>query len=223
MVQHPDDAQLRRITRYEAMLEALQKALADPETSAEALAALGETARALGEYYGGEEWKRDFADDEAGLLPRALKRGVLSEDGIYNALEAYREALAERRGAQGLIRWVRERFSVEPEYPWDDENFIFRHADNRKWFAVAMCVPYRKLGIDREGEAEIVDVKCGPLLMGSYRGRPGVLPGWHMNKEHWLTVLLDGTAEEDLLRELLEISWELTKSREKAKKTAPQE
>ena len=38
-------------------------------------------------YYKSPEWKRDFADDEAGRLPKGLKRGVLSEDGIYNLLE----------------------------------------------------------------------------------------------------------------------------------------
>ena len=47
--------------------------------------------------------------------------------------------------------------------------------------------------------------------MGSYLGQPGILPGYHMNKNHWLTVLLDGTAADDVIKELLEISWELTK------------
>ena len=45
----------------------------------------------LSEYYGSDEWKQDFADDEAGRLPRNLKRGVLSEDGIWNMLSDYRE------------------------------------------------------------------------------------------------------------------------------------
>ena len=45
-----------------------------------------EDIEALEDYYGSEEWKRDFADDEAGLLPKDLKRGVLSEDGIWNLL-----------------------------------------------------------------------------------------------------------------------------------------
>ena len=109
-----------------------------------------------------------------------------------------------------LIRYVAERYSTDAEYPWADENFIFRHRGNRKWFAVAMRVPYSKLGIDREGTADIVDLKCGPLLMGAYRGLPGVLPGYHMNKEHWLTVLLDGSADDDLVKELLEISFAMT-------------
>ncbi|MBR4578602.1 MAG: MmcQ/YjbR family DNA-binding protein [Oscillospiraceae bacterium] len=109
-----------------------------------------------------------------------------------------------------LIQYGAYRYSVGAEYPWNDENFIFRHANNRKWFAVAMRVAYRKLGIDRDGLVDIVDVKCGPLLMGAYRGQSGILPGYHMNKEHWLTILLDGTAGDDLIKELLEISFDLT-------------
>ncbi len=109
-----------------------------------------------------------------------------------------------------LIRYVNETYSADPEYPWNDENFIFRHQGNRKWFAVAMRVPYRKLGLNREGPADVVNVKCGPILMGSYRGQPGILPGYHMNKEHWLTILLDGTAEDKLVKELLEISFDMT-------------
>ena len=45
---------------------------------------------ALNEYYGSEAWRQDFSADEAGLLPRHLKRGVLSEDDVWNVLEAWR-------------------------------------------------------------------------------------------------------------------------------------
>lgn len=87
--------QLRRIARFEALLDELLRALAQPETTAETLAALRGKADALARYYASAQWKRDFADDEAGLFPKELKRGVLSEDGIYNALEAYRERTEE--------------------------------------------------------------------------------------------------------------------------------
>ena len=118
-----------------------------------------------------------------------------------------------------LIAYVAERFSTGAEYPWDDESFIFRHQGNRKWFAVAMCVPYRRLGIEREKSVDIVDVKCGPLMMDVYRKQPGILPGYHMNKDHWITILLDGTAEDGLIRELFEVSYDLTNSRVKGKRT----
>ena len=117
-----------------------------------------------------------------------------------------------------LIRTIAERYSTDPEYPWDDENCIFRHRENRKWFAIAMRVGYRRLGIDREGVADVANVKCGPLLMDAYRKQPGMLPGYHMNKDHWITMRLDGTAEDETIRDLLEISYDLTNSRRRAKR-----
>ena len=58
-------------------------------------AAVQDDLAALNAYYGSDEWKNDFADDEAGLLPATLKRGVLSEDGLWNLLADHRE-LTER-------------------------------------------------------------------------------------------------------------------------------
>lgn len=48
---------------------------------------------------------------------------------------------------EDLIQYAADRFSAEAEYSWDDENFIFRHHGNRKWFAVAMRMPYQWLGV----------------------------------------------------------------------------
>ena len=114
-----------------------------------------------------------------------------------------------------LIAEVRERYSCGEEYPWDDENCIFRHPENRKWFAAVLRVGYRRLGIDREGPADLVNLKCPPQLMGAYRGQPGFQPCYHMNREHWISALLDGSAEDGAIRELLEISFEATRSRKK--------
>ena len=52
---------------------------------------------ALSDYYGSDDWKRDFADDEAGRLPATLKRGVLSEDGIWNLLDDNRGLMERMR------------------------------------------------------------------------------------------------------------------------------
>ena len=87
----PDAAQVERVSGQEARLNAARRLLALPSRSPAQEAALEEAVAALEAYYGSPVWKEDFAADEAGLLPAGLRRGVLSEDGIYNLLEQYRE------------------------------------------------------------------------------------------------------------------------------------
>ena len=110
-----------------------------------------------------------------------------------------------------LVSYVSEVYSVEPDYPFDeDETFVFRHTGNRKWFGIVMSVSCQKLGLARSGMADVVNLKCGPQLMGVYRRQPGILRCYHMNKDNWVTVLLDGTAEDETIKELLALSYALT-------------
>ena len=111
-----------------------------------------------------------------------------------------------------LIAHVREAYGAEPEYLWADspDAFVFRHRKNRKWFGVVMEVERSKLGLEGAGRVALLDVKTGPLLGGSYLGQPGIVRAWHMNKTHWLGVLLDGSAPADAVRELTDLSFSLT-------------
>lgn len=59
-----------------------------PRTLAEQRA-MRQSLAVLASYYSSREWKEDFAADEAGLFPRSLKRGILSEDGLWNLLSGY--------------------------------------------------------------------------------------------------------------------------------------
>ena len=114
-----------------------------------------------------------------------------------------------------LLCHTAERYSTEPEFPWGDDNCILRHESNRKWFAAVLRVPYGRLGLSGDGMADVVNTKCPPQLMGAYLRCPGILPAYHMNKEHWLSALLDGSAEDEVIRELLEISYDVTNVRKK--------
>ena len=76
--------QIERIQYMENLLDFIIEARKEQNKSAR----IQEAIRILAEYYGSDDWKRDFADDEAGLLPKELKRGVLSEDGIWNVLSS---------------------------------------------------------------------------------------------------------------------------------------
>ncbi len=80
--------QIRRIEYYEAILTEAEEALRG-EGTAKTDPGFVKRLRELSEYYGSSKWKEDFKADEAGLLPADLRRGVLSEDGIYNVLEEF--------------------------------------------------------------------------------------------------------------------------------------
>lgn len=82
--------QIERIRLYERYYDELSDALRELQAASAKLDSLKEIKAELEKYYGGELWKKDFADDEKGLLPKGLKRGVLSEDGLYNLFEELR-------------------------------------------------------------------------------------------------------------------------------------
>ena len=116
-----------------------------------------------------------------------------------------------------LLQYAAETFGAAPEYPWFDspDAFVLRHETNRKWFAVGMTVRRDRLGLAGGGTVDVVNVKCDPLMSGSYLSQPGILPAYHMNKLHWLSVLLDGSAADDDVRSLLDMSFALTYHRKK--------
>ena len=111
-----------------------------------------------------------------------------------------------------LVQYIFDTYSVEPDHPFprDEESSVFRHGDNKKWFALTMCIPYRSMGISRDGQVDVLNVKCDPLLMGALRGKPGFRPAYHMNKDKWITILLDGSAEREEITGLLALSFKLT-------------
>lgn len=82
---------IERIEQMEQRLDRAMDAIHEVWTAMERYETVQEDIRILNEYLGSDEWKADFAADEDGLLPADLKRGVLSEDGIWNLLEDWRE------------------------------------------------------------------------------------------------------------------------------------
>ena len=114
---------------------------------------------------------------------------------------------------QEFAAYLADTYSVDGEhlfakYP---SFLVFRHNGSRKWFAVIMDIPRRNLGLSGDGETQVVNLKCDTRLIGSFREEPGIFPGWHMNKAHWLSVALDETVEDEKLKFLVDMSYELTK------------
>ena len=113
---------------------------------------------------------------------------------------------------QDFQKYIHDVYGVTPDFPWEcNHTFaVYRHSNNRKWFALVMDIPKSRLGLREDGMINIVNLKCDPLLVGSLRSEPGIFPAYHMNKDKWISVALDGSADDEQIKMLLDMSFELT-------------
>ena len=81
--------QIERIQHFETLLDRIAPVLENLEEALDAFESIQEYVKELAAYYEDEDWREDFEADEAGKLPADLKRGVLSEDGIYDVLSGH--------------------------------------------------------------------------------------------------------------------------------------
>lgn len=113
---------------------------------------------------------------------------------------------------EALLKYIQEYFKCEPEYLWTKfpSYAVLRHKDTKKWFAVIMNVTGSKLGLKTDKEVDILNVKVRPEHTGSLRMMEGILPAYHMNKEHWISLLISEPLLKEVIYELLIDSYELT-------------
>ena len=111
-------------------------------------------------------------------------------------------------------------YNVRVDLPFVDDfvTGVFRH-ENGKWFALAMNISERKIGRDGEQKIDVVNLKCAPEVIESLAQiEPGIYRAYHMNKTHWLTLSLS-ECDDHTISWLLGISYDLTKSKSKRRKT----
>lgn len=110
-----------------------------------------------------------------------------------------------------LILYIKEKYHIIPEQPWKKypEKMAFKAAETNKWFALIMPVERKKLGLAEDGEVFIVNVKSDPEFIYMVSQTEGYMPAYHMNKQHWLTVLLDGTVPLNQIFERIDESYQL--------------
>ena len=104
-----------------------------------------------------------------------------------------------------VIRYCLELPNTFEDYPFPDDNIsvTMKHRENKKWFALLMNV---------KGE-EYLNIKTNPeyseLLRKTY---DYIIPAYHMNKEHWNTIIINNyVVDNKLVKELIKQSYELTK------------
>lgn len=105
---------------------------------------------------------------------------------------------------QDIINYCLELKNTYEDYPFKNDNYsvTIKHKENNKWFALIMNV----------NDNFYLNVKTNPeyseLLRNTYSY---IIPAYHMNKEHWNTIIVDYNCDESLVKELILQSYDLTK------------
>lgn len=109
-----------------------------------------------------------------------------------------------------LFDWAKKTYGTEPDYPWNDWNCVLRHKHNNKWYALVVEICESKLGLPGDRIVDVLNIKCDPLLIGSLRMKPGFFPAYHMNKDKWVSIIMDGTVPSEEILDLIKLSYQLT-------------
>ena len=120
-----------------------------------------------------------------------------------------------------IAKYLKKKYGTEPECLWKryPRFAVFRHEDNRKWYAVIMNVTQDKIGEMGCDEIDIIDVKIDDLMLRDILlQQEGYYPGYHMNKGNWITIVLDGTVAFDEVCRMIDVSYEITASAKKKQK-----
>lgn len=114
-----------------------------------------------------------------------------------------------------LSRYIRRKYHCPEEYLWAryPDYGVFRHGDNRKWFALVAGIPRSKLGLPGEEKVDVVNLKLESLLLADLLTRQeGYFPGYHMSRGTWISILLDGTVPLEEIRGWIDQSYRVTAS-----------
>ncbi|MBQ8979321.1 MAG: MmcQ/YjbR family DNA-binding protein [Oscillospiraceae bacterium] len=125
---------------------------------------------------------------------------------------------------ESIVRYAHDRYKAEPEYPWIKfpTYAVFRHADNKKWFILVMDIPYEKIDPDRSGHVRIINLKLNdPLYRDMLLREKGFYMGYHIAKGCWISVVLDGTVPFEKIAPLIDMSYDVTASRQTRQRSRP--
>ncbi len=113
--------------------------------------------------------------------------------------------------AKQIIQYVKEKYQGHLEYLWEKfpNNAIWRNKIN-KWYGALLVIPENKLGIESEQIIEIIDLRYQKDQIKEIVDHQKIFAGYHMNKNSWITIKLDGSVELKEIYRLIDNSYQLS-------------
>ena len=112
-----------------------------------------------------------------------------------------------------IMDYIKTKYNDDVEYLWEKfpDNAVARRKDNKKWYLAILTVAKDKLGFEDKGKIEIIDLRVKPDELQELIKNENIFPAYHMNKKHWITMLLDGSTSLDEIHKRIDESYILAK------------
>lgn len=111
-----------------------------------------------------------------------------------------------------IINYVKVKYDNDLEFLWkkSPKNAIWRNQNNRKWYGAVLVISKDKLKIESNEMVEILDLRYQKNDIKNIIDNYKIFPGYHMNKDNWITIILDGRVELEEIYQLIDNSYQLS-------------
>lgn len=122
--------------------------------------------------------------------------------------------MSEKRQADIVVEHIKSEYGASPEFLWPDRYpsyAVFRHGNNKKWFALIATISSKSLGLKEDKTIDVINLKFDKNQTYDFAETSDhVFPAYHMNKNNWIAIWLDGTLPNELIFELIKKSYLLS-------------
>ncbi|MBR1779564.1 MAG: MmcQ/YjbR family DNA-binding protein [Clostridia bacterium] len=131
------------------------------------------------------------------------------------AMHCYKLDVFQSDYAHHVISYVQNTYGDELEFLWErfPNNAIWRRKDNAKWYGVLAVLSKQKLGLDLDENVDIIDLKMDKYEIKKLVDNKKYFPGYHMNKNNWYTICLDGSVNIEEIYRRIDESYRLAKNK----------
>lgn len=113
---------------------------------------------------------------------------------------------------KNIIKYINKKYNDEIEYLWKTtpNSGIFRNKTNRKWYAAILEVKESVIDGDNKNEIMVIDLMYHKGKTSDVIDYNKIYPGYHMNKNSWITIKLNNTVNDELIYKYIDLSYNLS-------------
>ena len=111
-----------------------------------------------------------------------------------------------------IINYINNKYHDNIEYLWEStpDSGIFRNKKNKKWYAAILSVKEDRVGGKTDKVIMVIDLMHHKGETFDIIDNKSIYPGYHMNKNSWITIRLDGSQDNEFIYKYIDLSYELS-------------